>query len=143
MKTSILKWDVRIQVILLILTAAVLLEVIFTGIIHGWASAGYGALAIIYIQLIFAPLQIAGNAIHLGLKHKSIGYRTRRLVYLFAYPVYIGLLLCFHDWLSRNTSGAVLELLWLVIPVTISCTYFLFCRSELRFLQNREFFILH
>jgi hypothetical protein len=143
MNTHILKWDVRLQALLLLLTFATLSAVAYEAITYDWTYAGWGLLTVLYIEAVFTPLQFTGNAMHLALQHKSVGYSTGRRFYLFTYPVYIGLLLCFHTWMVRNINEAVLGILLLGIPVTVSCIYFLFCRSELKFLQKREFFILH
>ena len=135
MKTNLLKWDTRIQLLFAAVTA------LFFVYPPMW---GY----LLLLQMFLGAYEIFSNSIHLLLNHRSLGFRQERFVLLAASLVCVlamlgALVLLFQSDADTSRLLPSLNLFELILlPLVLQGAYFLLCKRELNFLQTREFFIL-
>ena len=130
MKTKILKWDVDIQKFLIVVNIIVFVAMISNG---GLSNVWFFSMA------LSGFFQIIGNAIHILVGHKSIGYRNLRLWHFWCSLFYI------YFFFAIFYAFAVVALRWvfvIIIPEAAFFAYFSLCYHELKYLQHREFHIL-
>ncbi len=130
MKTKILKYDVAVQTVLVVINLLTYLAFALD------RDLGY---LILILQFIIGMWQLTSSGLHLLLQHKSIGYMQWRALHFWGSVCYISLLAVLAGWYYLYLLGLLLVV---IIPQGILYAYFWLCRSELHYLQNREFFIL-
>jgi hypothetical protein len=138
MKTKILKWDLRIQVVL------DAFNLLLFAMPYGWVVVGC-------FQPFFGCYHLLSSIVQLAANHKSTAFRAwrkRHLLLQIAYPL-AGLALYFlitlnHINLPDNSIAfnVLLAILGMVIPQLTFYANTWLCYRELQFLENREFFIL-
>ena len=128
MKTTALKWDVRIQLVLAVIDIAML------------ALSLYSAYFLLMAQLLIGTYQLCTNAIHIFLQHKSIGFIQWRVRHLFGSLLYLVLLAVLANTGYMNTAGFVV--LVVIVPQAILFAYVTLCKKELDYIEEREFHIL-
>ena len=130
MKTMILKWDYRIQLILGLFNLA------------GFVAFWYLAYIVLFFQAILGLYQLTSNGVHLLLQHKSLGFTDWRKVHFFGSIIYAALLTPLLLWGINSFNSFLFALLLLIIPQAILYGYIFLCKRELDFLEQREFHIL-
>ena len=128
MKTTILKWDHRLQLILG-LGNLILIPV-------AWAIPYFFLAA----EIIIAPYQLLSNGTHLLLQHKSLGFAHWRVLHfwgLLTYILFLGVLI-----FADAIYPAVFIICFMIIPQLFLYSYIWLCKQELQWLERNEFHIL-
>ncbi|HLP52816.1 MAG TPA: hypothetical protein VK154_18135 [Chitinophagales bacterium] len=128
MKTSILKYDYYIQLLLLIADVAALL------------FAWYVPYLLLIFQLIIGLYQLCSSALHLFLQHKSIGFYEWRIKHFAGSVLYLAFLILLGCYGAYNAFLVIATVI--VIPQAILFAYIMLCKRELDFIEEREFHIL-
>ncbi|HLP19882.1 MAG TPA: hypothetical protein VK174_06250 [Chitinophagales bacterium] len=128
MKTTILKYDYHLQLLLLVADGAVLIFI--------W----YIPYMLLLFQLIIGFYQLCSSALHLFLQHKSIGFYQWRIKHFFGSVLYLTFLILLTYNGPYNAFLFIATVI--VIPQAILFAYTLLCKRELNFIEEREFHIL-
>ncbi|MFM2306914.1 MAG: hypothetical protein RLZZ367_1583 [Bacteroidota bacterium] len=128
MKTSILKWDLRVQIGMVVIN---LLAV---------ATTLVEPTLLLIVQFLIGTYQLCSSALHIFLKHKSIGFTQWRVRHLFGSLLYLVFLAAFGSTDFMGAAGFVI--LVIIVPQIILFAYVGLCKKELEFIQEREFHIL-
>ena len=132
MKTKILNWDVNIQWVLIGLNLLILCLLL-------WSPYFIGVL--LYAEVVLGIYQLTSGGVNLALNHKSAGFRSLRQWHLGGAVIFM--LVIEHLNKSGGTDNMFIDLAFMVVvPQVVFHAYFILCRKELHYLQNREFFIL-
>jgi hypothetical protein len=128
MKTTILKWDYYLQVLLGIANLGV--------IAMAWAIP----YLLLFAQLLIGFYQLCSSGLHLVLQHKSLGFVywrfwhfTGSLIYL----VFLGALVY-----AGVLNTVVFVFFFMIVPQVILYSYIWLCKKELNWLERNEFHIL-
>ncbi|MCW5908178.1 MAG: hypothetical protein KIS94_09985 [Chitinophagales bacterium] len=128
MKTTVLKWDYRIQVVLGLVNLACV--VVYWQIPY----------LLLFMQVVIGAYQLISSLLHLCMQHKSVGFVGWRMGHFFgslAYLLFLGWLV----WLNALNTVVFISC-FMIIPQVVIYTYILLCKKELNYLLHREFFIL-
>lgn len=128
MKTSILKWDLRIQLVLVLIDLLAL------------AIAIEEPFFLMMAQLLIGLYQLCSSATHIFLQHKSIGFTQWRIRHFFGSLLYLVFLVVMGNAGYIGNAGFIA--LVIVVPQIILFANVLLCKKELDFIEEREFHIL-
>ncbi len=128
MKTSILKWDLHLQLALAVIDFMAL------------SFSAYAIHILLLAQFFIGAYQLCSSGVHLLLQHKSIGFFQWRVKHFWGSLVYLIFLIALVYGNEHN------EILWftgvILVPQAILFAYILLCKKELDFIEEREFHIL-
>lgn len=128
MKTSILKWDLRIQIGLSLIDLLALVIAIEEPIF------------LMLAQLLIGLYQLCSSATHIFLQHKSIGFTQWRIRHFSGSLLYLVFLFVMGNVVFIGNIG--FTVLVIIVPQAILFAYILLCKNELDFIEEREFHIL-
>ncbi len=128
MKTTILKWDYRIQFVLGVLNVIGLVALWFLSYI------------ILFFQVLLGLYQLTSSAIHILLNHKSLGFIKWRMLHFWGSLIYLVIVFSF---VYKDEFHQVAWITFvIIIPQFILYTYIWLCKKELDWLEHNEFHIL-
>ena len=128
MKTSILKWDLRIQLGLALIDLLAL------------AIAIEEPFFLMLAQLLIGGYQLCSSVTHIFLQHKSIGFTQWRIRHFFGSLLYLAFLIVLAN--TGYIANAGFIVLVIILPQAILFAYVTLFKKELDFIEEREFHIL-
>jgi hypothetical protein len=130
MKTTILKWDYRLQLVL--------------GIINllGFVAFWYAAYIVLFFEVFIGAYQLISNGTNILLQHKSIGFTEWRKAHLICAILYVAFLIPMALYGIDSFDTFLFAVLFLIMPQTFLYSYIVLCKKELDFIEQREFHIL-